>query len=236
MAKYTIVMSCGHEDTIELFGKNEERERKIVYYESSGLCKNCYKKKMEEQAELEGLTFNTTVLPYINQENGNIMVNVWFSGNTKLYKDNIKSLGGYRWSERTAANDLLSTKKPPLCWNKTIDMENLDEEIIKANSIGADSIVSEKGLFAMVNYQIALNKHKEWMETKEKVESIRKPIAPEILRAQKWNQKIYGKAGNYSIYLDGEKVIISDEQAEEIEHYLKEKEEYKKKVEEIKNA
>ena len=28
MAKYTVLMSCGHEDTVELFGKSADRERK----------------------------------------------------------------------------------------------------------------------------------------------------------------------------------------------------------------
>ena len=28
MAKYTVLMSCEHEDIVELFGKNTERENK----------------------------------------------------------------------------------------------------------------------------------------------------------------------------------------------------------------
>ena len=87
MAKYTILMSCGHEDTIELFGKTADRERKIEYFKSSGLCKECYKKQMQEKAETEGLIFNATVLPYIDDDDGSILLNVWFSGNTKPCKD-----------------------------------------------------------------------------------------------------------------------------------------------------
>lgn len=30
--KYEIMMSCGHEDTVELFGKEKERDRKIEYF------------------------------------------------------------------------------------------------------------------------------------------------------------------------------------------------------------
>lgn len=234
MAKYDILMSCGHVDEVVLFGKNTERERKIKYFEKSGLCKACYKKMMEEEAEKEGLQFNATVLPHINEKNGSIVLNIWFSGNTKPYKDEIKALGGYRWSERKAANDFFSTNRPPLCWNKKIDFEDLEEEIIKATSIGAESVVSDSGLFAMAHYQIALNKQKEWKETKEAIAAIEKPVVPEILQGCSWNQKIYGKSGHYSIYPNGEKVMISDDQAEEIERYLKEKEEYNKKIEQIK--
>lgn len=233
MAKYTIKMSCGHEDTIELLGKN--RERKIAYYEKHGLCKECYKNKMQEQAELEGFAFNATVLPYINDDNGSILLSVWFSGNTKQYKDDIKSLGGYKWSERKSANDFYSTNRPTMCWNKIIELDDLSEEIIKATSIGADSVVSDDGLFAMAHYQIALNAQKEWEKNRKEILSIQKPIAPSFLNGCKWNQRIYGKSGNYSIYLDGEKIFVTDEQVEEIKNYLNEKEEYNKKVKEIKN-
>lgn len=233
--KYTVLMSCGHEETVELLGKNADRERKIEYYKSNGLCKECYKKVMQEQTESEGIIFNATVLPYIDEENGNILLNVWFSGNTKPYKDDIKSLGGYKWSERKSANDFFSTARPPMCWNKVIKIGELEEEIVKAISIGAENIVSDSGLFAMAHYQIAVDKQKEWKENQDKIATIQKPAVPEVLKGHKWNQKIYGKSGNYSIYPDGEKVFITDEQAEEIKIYLVAKEEYKKRVEEIKN-
>ena len=234
MAKYTITMSCGHEDTVELFGKEKERDRKIDYFKSSGLCKECYKKKMEEEAKKEGFIFNATVLPYIDQEDGSIMLSVWFSGNTKPYKDDIKSLGNYRWSVRESANDWYSLSTT-MCWNKIIKLNDLQEEITKAVSIGADSTVSDKGLFAMAHYQIALDQQKKWMEKKDEINAIEKPIVPEVLKGRKWNQKIYGKSGNYSIYPNGEKTFITDEQAEEIKNYLELKEEYRKKIESVSN-
>lgn len=233
MAKYTIMMSCGHEDTVELLGKIKDRQRKIEYFKSNGLCKECYKKKMEEQSEAEGLNFNVSVLPYIDEEDGGILLYVWFSGNTKPYKDEIKSLGGYRWSERGSANDFLSFKKIPMCWNKIIKLESFQDEVTKAKSIGADNTISESGLFATVYCQIALDRQKKWKEKKDKIAALEKPIVPNVLKGHKWNQKIYGKSGNYSIYPDGEKTVITDEQAEEIKNYLVAKEEYRKKVEEI---
>ena len=51
MAKYNITYSCGHEGTVQLFGKSEERERKIKYYEEFGLCTECYKKQKQEENE-----------------------------------------------------------------------------------------------------------------------------------------------------------------------------------------
>lgn len=47
MAKYNVTYSCGHEQTVQLYGKTAERERKIEWYESSGLCSECYAEKKE---------------------------------------------------------------------------------------------------------------------------------------------------------------------------------------------
>lgn len=232
MAKYTIMMSCGHEDTLELSGNGKDKQRKIEYFESNGLCKECYKKEMEKREEAEGLNFNASVLPYIDEEDGGLLLYVWFSGNTKPHKDDIKSLGGYRWSERKAADDWLSFKVP-MCWNKVIKLEDLQEEVTKAISIGANNTISDSGLFAKINYQVALDRRKKWKEKKHKIAAIEKPVVPNILKGHRWNQKIYGRPGNYSIYPDGEKTVITDEQAKEIVNYLVAEEKYWKKVREI---
>lgn len=234
--KYTIMMSCGHEDTVELFGKESERDRKIEYFKNFGICKECYKKKKEAEIESEGLVFNATVLHYIDNKDGSILLSVWFSGNTKPYKDEIKSLGGYVWSEREAANDWYNIKRPPMCWNKIIKLTDLQEEINKAVSIGAEHTISDKGLFAEIHYQVALKAQKQWQDKQDQINQIQKPTVPEKLKECRWNQKVYGKSGNYSIYPNGDKVLLTDEEAEEIKNYLILKEEYKNKVEEIKNA
>ena len=229
------MFSCGHKDEVELLGKHSERRKKIEYFERSGLCRECYKRKMQKLEQEKPFIFNISALPYIDDE-GNILLTVWFSGNTREYKDDIKSLGGYRWSERESADDFFSISRSPLCWNKVIKEKELEEEIKKATSIGAESIDADDRLFSAINYQIALDKQKEWKDRNDKISTLGKPKAPDVLVGHRWNQKIYGKPGNYSIYPDGEKVSITDEEAEEIRDYIVKKEEYKKKIEEIKNA
>lgn len=49
MAKYSVTFSCGHTATIQLFGKETDRQRKIKWYEESGLCPDCYRKQQEEE-------------------------------------------------------------------------------------------------------------------------------------------------------------------------------------------
>lgn len=41
MAKYEVKMSCGHYQTIELFGKIADRKRKIQWLEECGVCSEC---------------------------------------------------------------------------------------------------------------------------------------------------------------------------------------------------
>lgn len=233
MAKYTVSMSCGHKDTVELFGKDTERQRKIEYFEQYGLCKECFKEQARKREESEPLAFHASTMPYINEKNGEVQIYIWLSGNSRERKEDIKKLG-YHWSERTASADVLSMKSPGFCWNKVIDQKDLSAEAEKAKSLGIEHVTAESDIYSMANYNIAMGEQKAWRDTHDKIDAIPKPAVPDILIGRKWNQKIYGKAGNYSIYPDGEKTLISDEQAEEIREYLVQKEEYKKQVEAVK--
>lgn len=60
-------------------------------------------------------------------------------------------------------------------------------------------------------------------EAKEKLAADPRPPAPEIitsLRAKgRWNGKIYGRKGGFNLYVDNEKIDISDSDAEEITKY-----------------
>lgn len=47
--KYDVTFSCGHTETVEIYGKAEDREKKIAYYGKSGICRKCYEKMMNEK-------------------------------------------------------------------------------------------------------------------------------------------------------------------------------------------
>lgn len=64
--KYTVDMSCGHKEEINLIGKNEERKKKIRYYEKYGLCKKCYAEKIN-QDNSNGC--NEVKMPYADYKN-----------------------------------------------------------------------------------------------------------------------------------------------------------------------
>lgn len=48
---YTVTFSCGHTCTIGLTGPGKERESKIKYYETHGLCPDCYAAIKKTQAQ-----------------------------------------------------------------------------------------------------------------------------------------------------------------------------------------
>jgi hypothetical protein len=51
MAKYSVTYSCRHDGTEQLFGKMEDRERKLDWYARVGVCPSCYKAKMSQAVE-----------------------------------------------------------------------------------------------------------------------------------------------------------------------------------------
>ena len=46
--KAHITYSCGHEGVVEVFGGMKAQEVKIHWFETEGLCPECYKKHLEE--------------------------------------------------------------------------------------------------------------------------------------------------------------------------------------------
>lgn len=233
--KYTVTYSCGHTGTVQLYGKTEERERKIKYYEEYGLCPECYKKQKQEENEKMGLVLCSTI-EYELSRKGEIQVRLSFRGDTKLHKNEIKALG-YRW---TVLDDtqILSTARPKMGWAKIVPYECMKEEKEKALSIGAREATMEEKLMQknkfeeMLAAQILFKKQhgKELQKQQEQEEKLTDLLKeePDFIKGKRWNQKIYGKAGNYSIYPDGEKINISDEQAETLKDYLKKLKECRK--------
>ena len=54
MAKYQVTFSCGHTATVQLLGKEADRQKKIAWYEENGLCPKCEKKRIMAEAKEMG--------------------------------------------------------------------------------------------------------------------------------------------------------------------------------------
>lgn len=250
MAKYNITYSCGHEGTVQLFGKSEERERKIKYYEEFGLCTECYKKQKQEENAKLGFLIGGSVADTLS-EKGEIQICLSFAGDTLPHKEEIKALG-YRWTA-VDASQMAYMHKPDMGWVKVIPYECLEEEKEKAFAIGAkEAEVSDRELANQKErYQEMLSEQRiykrnlrkkapqDTSENREKQqmyeEKLRSlcPVEPDVIRGKYWNEKVYGKAGRYSIYPDSRKLEISDEEAAALKKYLSDRAEYRKTKKEM---
>jgi len=51
MAKYDVTYKCGHTGTVELFGKQTDRDSKLEWYKNTAVCPDCY--NAEKYADYE---------------------------------------------------------------------------------------------------------------------------------------------------------------------------------------
>lgn len=65
MAKYTVNYKCGHEGTVQLYGKTSERERKLEWMSQTMLCADCYKAEQERQNVQAGMDNIVAGLPML---------------------------------------------------------------------------------------------------------------------------------------------------------------------------
>lgn len=49
--RYSVVYSCGHSGEVELFGKETERRRRLVWLSEHRLCPDCYREKLREETK-----------------------------------------------------------------------------------------------------------------------------------------------------------------------------------------
>lgn len=221
MASYSVTYVCGHTGSVELYGKNTDRQNKLKWY-TTVVCSECYKAQKHAEEDARPLTCVIDCEPFEQ------IVVLHFEGGTMPYKEAIQALG-YRWTNDYAIGTfgLLATTAPPKRWVKTILINDLDLEREKVKSIGAhiENHISDIDASA---FKMIL------AEKAAKIAAIPKPIVPEVIKGHSFNGKVYGSLFNFSIYLDGERTEITDAEAEEIIKYVKEKEIYKDAVSKIK--
>lgn len=231
MAKYDVTYSCGHEGTVELFGKEKDRQRKIEWYESTGLCPECYKKEMREKEAKMPLILKIDLEPFDTKT----PYVLHFTGNTMPVKDKIKELG-YRWGDFTVgAFGIL--QNPEKAWHKYIPFDEIDVEIEKIKA--AFPKVEIKVNFK--NVDVAALKSKIDAENKNKAEyekavsEIEKPVKPDCYPVGKWKGRVYGSEKyGFRIYVDGEETKISSEDKAKLEKYDSEYTSYKAQIKELK--
>ncbi len=178
-------------------------------------CPKCYGARMRQADVERGLVLSVRLYPFDDEE---MRIQLTFVGDTYTHKDNIKKIGGYRFTYVEAANikEYLSMSEPQKSWTKIISLDDMDAEIEKAKGIGAtiDDNITPHQLQEAILINKEMKKAAEEREAEEaKAKEAAEQAKPEIIQNKYWNGKVYGKAGKYRVYLDNKEVYITDEQA-----------------------
>ena len=227
--KYDVTYSCGHSGTVDLFGKDEERERKLEFFKDSGLCPECFKAKKRKEEEQIPLGLKIQILPFSTET----PINLAFTGNSYPVKDEIKKLG-YYFSDLEAG--LFGFAKPEKLWNKDISIDDMDLEIAKVKEVFPKIIIKEAYSQAdIITLRKTISERKEKEDKiNAEISAIVKPTKPGCYPSGYWNKKFYQK--DTVIYVDNKPQKITQEEAEEIKKYLVDIKEYNEKVNTIKNS
>lgn len=209
--KYDVKFSCGHEETVQLFGKHIEREHRIAWYESCGSCSEC--RRATKMAE--------PIKAHVNYDIDNNSYRVALSGHTYDRKEEIKKCG-FKWSiDRWLKYEETEEK----CHETITMLEQSVDAVIE--TVVSDKIEKNKKLAAW-------NAARE-AEKQAKVDAVKatKPEKPECIASGYWNGKLYGSnkgLGWKRVYIDNNETHLTPEQVAEIEAYNKAMEKYKKKL------
>lgn len=241
IARITLTCSkCGKEFEVTAKKRNRRECDSFEAWAANNIdiCPDCRKKeyseKMEEERKKMGLVCRMRLVA-LNKQYPIAFV---FDGDTKPYKEAIKDLGAM-WTDYYPVPPMLTDmfrtgnrRKTWVIWTDEKEAPLLGEKI-------------EKNLGIKVEIDIDPMEAVLYRERKAKQEEIDKKIAelgekpkyPEefiTLRGNKrWNGKIYGKKGNWAVYLDGERINMSDDLVDKIESAQKDIEEYNMKVSDI---
>lgn len=200
--------------------------------ENFDLCPACYAAEMREKEAAEPLTLHFHLVPWLSK-----FCLTWESGPIIAHKDEIKSLG-YMFREPDVMThysdlDMRNILNPIRRWTKNIPFSDLKKELDAARAMGA-VIVNDIQNVERVYFRTLREKA---LECDKLISELPKPEKPGCYPQGRWNGKVYGGSRNgYSIYIDGEKKSVSEEDKELLEKYASEVDSYLNQVAEIKKT
>lgn len=243
MAKYTYTYACGHgHGEIQLFGKNDERERRLIWMSENMVCKDCYKAaKVKEDTEADPVYDVTQSL-----EHGLDAVAIYIivTGQTAKFKEPLDRLGYTLQRPTQGLMGFFSSRTPPMVLCKCVklaksediesilipeikSLEDLGYAYRSGNDIDTALIAeSLKRLDVKTTAEKRLQEFKDQWEVEHPI-----PIAPLRLRINKlceasggrWNGKIYGGPDSRNFYISGEKHEASEAEYQELSTIIKDK-------------
>lgn len=224
--KYNVKYSCGHDGMVDLGGKVSERENMLKWYESVGLCPDCYKAKMKDESDKEKKymddLYRKFALCNFKGSNKQIAYAEKFRSHfvktvDNVYKDDVppiildmfKNMDSAQWFITHALNDTLVSAYEEMLMNAHRIQDNESENDTKADT-----------------YIIPKNKTKDGeieISKKSNYISIRFPYNKECIEIAhvlyyRWNSS----AKEWYLNLDETAGDPNDRIAEACSHYLTE--------------
>ena len=226
MARYDVTFSCGHDGVVNLVGPGKERERKLMWLGSTGLCPKCYRERRVQEQEAMPITAVVSLPAGMRPP----VVEIALKGNTKPRKEEIKALG-FRWSTpQGGVLDFLSTRAPQMCWVKLVEIDAVVDAIKALKGI-AEQIENH---INPLDLEMARRNMAEQKAKDEAVAAIEKPERPACYPAGRWNGKIYGTPRyGYRIYVDNVEQSLSADDEVALRDYRKAMAEYKARCAEV---
>lgn len=240
MAKATAVCTCKKcgETFTKTTTKNNRRDANaweewaVANYD---LCPDCYKQEQREAEEAAGLIAEIRLDDTTALLKGKAEAVIVVVGCGHQYKDQLKGLG-YRYTEDVPSakaglggllDDLLSA--PKKYWAKRIAPDDFEAAANEIVALGGQC--KAPSAYDLQMYGTVLREGKKHQaeksaaaaEAEAKVAAALEALGPcpeypedvaAIINAGRWNGKVYGRKGNWSIYIGGNKQPLTDAQKE----------------------
>ena len=122
MAKYSYKYLCGHGyGTVNLYGKESDRQRKLAWYADTFVCPDCFKKQKAEEDAAAPKTASLHLAVY-----GDVYQSIQVHGQLAANKEALKQLG-YQWGDEIDGGLLALFKKPKLALQKWTVVRNVED-------------------------------------------------------------------------------------------------------------
>lgn len=263
MAKATATCTCkicGNQFTKTATKANRKDADSWVEWAEAhfDVCPACYAKQAAEKEKAEGLVAKVRLGNPYNEK-----MDVWFVlfGDTYPLREQLKAIGGRFTDEYPAEKSTLggslffgmSTKLPMKRWAIYCLADKGHEVEQKLSGLGFQlqyPSQETQDMWRRVHAEATAQRETKRAE-KEKAAAEREKEKSEKLTAlgpmptwpknilavwpasARWNGKIYGRPGSYSVYFGGEKVDLTDTQKEALEKAQAARAAWRKKKEEI---
>lgn len=244
MAQYSITYSCGHTGTVNLIGPHRDRDRKIKWFEETGLCPECWAEKvaadkaeqlrkiteLNSGAGLPALTGTERQVAWAEKIRYNTIKNVpeWshqfirsksFTA-SQPFREELECFVRDNWPTETklteAITEFLSGHSEASWW-----IDHVADEGKRRYIDGVENGMAESFLYEFLIKSGFKNVFLKWqLRRMFRYMQYDKndcwlPDMPEFITG-KWNEKIYG---NHTVYIDGVAKKLSNEEYEIVKNY-----------------